>query len=33
VGRDPANRPGTRETRQSPQFLARVAVDRGDQVE
>ncbi|SFJ17207.1 LabA-like NYN domain-containing protein [Bradyrhizobium sp. cf659] len=33
VGRDPANRPGSREMRQSPQFLARGAIDRGDQVE
>ncbi|GAB9182970.1 hypothetical protein BDS110ZK17_75570 [Bradyrhizobium diazoefficiens] len=33
VGRDPANRPGSREMRQLPQFLARVAIDRGDQVE
>lgn len=33
VGRDPANRPGSREMRQSPQFHARVVIDRSDQVE
>lgn len=33
VGRDPADRPGSREMRQSPQFLARGAINRGDPVE
>ncbi|MBB4260113.1 MULTISPECIES: NYN domain-containing protein [unclassified Bradyrhizobium] len=33
VGRDPVDRPGSREMRQSPQFLARGAINRGDPVE
>lgn len=33
VGRDPADRPGSREMRQSPHFLARGAINRGDPVE
>ncbi|MBR0737612.1 NYN domain-containing protein [Bradyrhizobium liaoningense] len=33
VGRDPAERPGTREMRQSPQFLPRGAINRDDRVE
>lgn len=34
VGRDPAERPGSREMRQQPpQFIARGAVNRGDRVE
>ena len=33
VGRDPVERPGSREMRQLPQFLARGAINRGDQVE
>jgi uncharacterized LabA/DUF88 family protein len=33
VGRDPAHRPGSREMRQLPQFLARGAINRGDPAE
>ncbi|WP_129271286.1 NYN domain-containing protein [Bradyrhizobium betae] len=33
VGRDPAVRPGSREIGQLPPFLARGAINRGDQVE
>ncbi|OAF16703.1 NYN domain-containing protein [Bradyrhizobium neotropicale] len=33
VGRDPAERPGSRELRQPPQFLARGIINRGDRVE
>lgn len=33
VGRDPADRPGSREMRQPPQFLARGTIKRGDWVE
>lgn len=33
VGRDPADRPGSRELRQSPQFLTRGAINRSDRVE
>ncbi|MBB4396254.1 NYN domain-containing protein [Bradyrhizobium sp. ERR14] len=33
VGRDPVDRPGSREMRQSPQFPARGAINRGDPVE
>jgi uncharacterized LabA/DUF88 family protein len=33
VGRDPVDRPGSREVRQPPQFLARGTIKRGDRVE
>ena len=33
VGRDPVERPGSREMRQPPQFLARGTINRGDPVE
>ncbi|WP_439394162.1 NYN domain-containing protein [Bradyrhizobium sp. PMVTL-01] len=33
VGRDPVERPGSREVRQPPQFLARGTIKRGDRVE
>ena len=33
VGRDPAERPGAREMRQSPQFLSRGSINRDDRVE
>lgn len=33
VGRDPTERPGSREMRQTSQFLARGAINRGDPVE
>jgi len=33
IGRDPVERPGSREVRQSPQFLARGTIKRDDRVE
>jgi len=33
IGRDPVDRPGSREVRQSPQFLARGTIKRDDRVE
>ena len=33
IGRDPVDRPGSREVRQSPQFLTRGAIKRDDRVE